>query len=331
MSGSEPKLKLDNHFSKVISTLRLEAEAILRAAENMSPDAVDSAVDLLQSCIGKVVVTGVGKSGVIAEKIAHTLTSTGTLAVFVHPSDAIHGGLGMFGSGDVVIALSNSGETDELITVLPYIKKRGAAVIALTGGLSSTLANNSDVVLDASVDKEACPLNLAPTASTTVALAIGDALAVALMEAKGLTVEDFAINHPAGQLGKRLTLTVETLMHPSPEITASSAWIDVVKAISGHALGAVNVVDDQSRLLGIITDGDLRRNIERTTAGGLDSLTAEAMMTRSPVSVLPELLAVEALRVMEERSSQISVLPVVNDDGRCIGLLRLHDIVRSGL
>jgi arabinose-5-phosphate isomerase len=174
-------------------------------------------------------------------------------------------------------------------------------------------------------------LNLAPTASTTVALAIGDALAMALMEAKGLTAEDFAANHPAGQLGKRLTLTVEALMHPSPEVPLSAGWFEVIKAISKHSLGAVNVTDDTSKLLGIITDGDLRRTIEKTAPDQLSTLTAEGMMTASPVSALPEMLAYDALRIMEDRPSQISVLPVVNAGGTCVGLLRLHDIVKSGL
>jgi arabinose-5-phosphate isomerase len=329
---STPELRPDqSHHSKVLETLRIEAEAIVDASRNLSPEQVERAIELLRSTKGKVLVTGIGKSGVIAEKIAQTLTSTGTMAVYVHPSDVIHGGLGMFSSGDVVIALSNSGETDELLLILPYVKKRGASVIAITGGVRSTLAGNADAVLDASVNKEACPLNLAPTASTTVALAIGDALAVALMEAKGLTSEDFAINHPAGQLGKRLTLTVEALMHPSPEVSVSAPWLEVIKAISNHALGAVNVIDGGSRLAGIITDGDLRRTIERTASYGLESLTAEAMMTRSPVSVSPEMLAYDALRLMEDRPSQISVLPVVDENSKCVGLLRLHDVVRSGL
>jgi len=321
---------LSNYHTKVIETLKLEAEAIERIAGKLSAEHVNNAVDLLTNCKGKVLVTGVGKSGNIAEKIAHTMTSTGTVAMFVHPSDVIHGGLGMFAAGDVVIALSNSGETDELLLILPYIRQRGASLIAITGGVISTLARNADAVLDASVDKEACPLNLAPTASTTVALAIGDALAMAVMEAKGLTAEDFAANHPAGQLGKRLTLTVSALMHESPEISRSAGWLEVVRAISSHSLGAVNVVDDGSTLLGIITDGDLRRTIERTVPDELAALTAEQMMTPSPVAVSREMLAYDALRLMEDRPSQISVLPVV-DGTRCVGLLRLHDIVKSGL
>lgn len=321
---------LSSHFKKVSEVLRLESEAIARASSNLDAVAVEKATELLRYCKGKVVITGVGKSGAIAEKIAQTLTSTGTAAVFVHPSDAIHGGLGIMTADDVVIALSNSGETDEILVILPYLKQRGSGLIAIVGNTNSSLARNADAVLNASVDKEACPLNLAPTASTTVALAIGDAIAMALMDAKGLTAEDFAANHPAGQLGKRLTLTVDALMHPSPNVSPDATWLDVVKAISSHALGAVNVVDKSSHLLGIVTDGDLRRTIERTLHHDLSVLTAEKMMTPAPITASPEMLAYDALRLMEDRPSQISVLPVTTN-GICVGLLRLHDIVRSGL
>ena len=322
---------MNNHFTKVIETLRLEAAAVERACANLSEQDVNTAIELLRMTTGKVIVTGVGKSGVIAQKIAQTMTSSGTLAVFVDPSDAIHGGLGMFAAEDVVIAVSNSGETDEILATLPYMKARVGSLISITGNIESTLARNADAILNAGVEKEACPLNLAPTASTTVALAVGDALAMALMDAKGLTAEDFAANHPAGQLGKRLTLTVSALMHKSPEVPLSASCFEVIKAISKHSLGAVNVTDDTSKLLGIITDGDLRRTIEKTAPDQLSALTAEGMMTASPVSASPEMLAYDALRIMEERPSQISVLPVVNADRSCVGLLRLHDIVKSGL
>lgn len=318
------------HLAKVSEMMKLESEAIERAVSNLNAKDIDRAIELLRSCSGKVIVTGVGKSGAIAEKIAQTLTSTGTTAVFVHPSDAIHGGLGVISGDDIVIALSNSGETDEILAVLPYIQQRASGLIAVVGNVRSTLAGKADAVLDASVDKEACPLNLAPTASTTVALAIGDAIAMALMYAKGLTAEDFAANHPAGQLGKRLTLTVEALMQPSPNVSPDATWLDVVKAISNHSLGAVNVVDANSHLLGIVTDGDLRRTIERTQPDSLSLLSAENMMTPSPITASPDMLAYDALRLMEDRPSQISVLPVVNN-GICVGLLRLHDVVRSGL
>ena len=322
---------MNNNFEKVIELLRLEADAIERAANRLDATSVESAVALLAACESKVVVIGVGKSGVIAQKIAQTLTSTGTVAIFVHPSDALHGSLGIITSGDIVIALSNSGETDEILTILPALRQRDVSIISIVGNLDSTLARQSDVVLDASVDKEACPLNLAPTTSTTVALAIGDAVAMTLMEAKGQTEEDFAANHPAGRLGKRLTLKVADLMHESPNILPEAGWLEVVKAISRHALGAINVVDENSRLIGIVTDGDLRRTIEKTAATDLAGLTASQMMTSGPTTASPEMLAYDALRLMEDRPSQISVLPVVDVDGVCAGLLRLHDIVRSGL
>ena len=263
-----------NAYEKVRETLRLEADAINETAARLEPESVNRALTTLAETSGKVVIIGVGKSGVIAQKIAQTLTSTGTMAVFVHPSDALHGGLGVISSGDVVIALSNSGETDEILAVLPAIRSRQVSVISIVGNPNSTLARQSDVVLDASVNKEACPLNLAPTASTTVALAVGDALSMALMESKGLTPEDFASNHPAGRLGKRLTLKVADLMHPSPNVGCNAGFFDVIKAISESALGAVNVVDDRSLLLGIITDGDLRRTLERSQPEKLSEVTA---------------------------------------------------------
>lgn len=331
MNSTVKQKSVINTYEKVIEILRIEADAVTNAAGNLDRANVELAIKLLLSSSGKAVVVGVGKSGVIAQKIAQTLTSTGTPAVFVLASDALHGGLGVVAGVDVLIVLSNSGETDEILSILPTLKQRGVSIVSIVGNINSTLALQSDAVLDASVDKEACPLNLAPTASTTVALAIGDAIAMALMEAKGLTAEDFAVNHPAGRLGKRLTLRVSDLMHPSPNISPTAGWLEVVKAISSHALGAVNVVDEHSVLLGIITDGDLRRTIERTPSEMLGSLTASDMMTRSPITAAAEMLAFDALKIMEERTSQISVLPVIDGDGKAIGLLRLHDIVRSGL
>lgn len=329
------KLKnVSENFQKVVEILRLEANAIEQAANNLNAEAVEKAIDLLAKCDSKVIVSGVGKSGVIAQKIAQTLISTGTLAVFLHPSDALHGSLGVIANGDVVIALSNSGETDELLVLLPAIKQRGASLIAIVGNHQSTLARNAEVVLDAWVNQEACPLNLAPTASTTVALAIGDALAMTLMEIKNITAEDFAANHPAGRLGKRLTLRVADLMHgadENPKISANSSWLEVVSSISRYGLGAVNVVDFEENLTGLVTDGDLRRAIEKTAPENLLNLHAEQMMTANPTVATPEMPAFDALQLMENRPKQISVLPVVNQTGKSVGLLRLHDIVRSGL
>ncbi len=322
---------MNNSFEKVVELLKLEADAIEQSAKRLEKSVVEKTIEILENCKGNVIVTGIGKSGIIAQKIAQTLTSTGTVAIFVHPSDALHGSLGIITKGDVVIAVSNSGETDEILLLLPTLKGRTICIISIVGNPSSTLARQSDVILDSSVDQEACPLNLAPTTSTTVALALGDAIAMTLMEAKGLTAEDFAANHPAGRLGKRLTLKVSNLMHDSPNVAPDDGWLEVVKAISRHSLGAVNVVSEGNELVGIITEGDLRRTIEKTEAKNLENLTAAQMMTRQPTTIAPETLAFDALKLMENRPMQISVLPVIDEQGSCVGLIRLHDIVRSGL
>lgn len=319
--------------ARVVDLLRLEAGAIEACAARLDHSQVARAVELLAACKGKVVLIGVGKSGLVARKVAATLTSTGTVAVYLHPSDGLHGDLGMVTPEDVAVILSNSGETDELTAVLPYLKRRGVPVVAVVGKLDSTLARAAAAVLDARVDEEACPFNLAPTASTTVALALGDALAVTLMGLKGLTPDDFAFNHPAGRIGKRLNLRVEDLMHggaENPTVGPAASWLEVVRAITRGGLGAVNVVGEGGRLVGVITDGDLRRAVERTDPRELPDLRAESFMTRDPITVAPAALAYDALRLMEDRPSQISVLPVVGD-GRSVGLIRLHDIVRSGL
>ena len=323
-----------NYFADVRELLKVESDAIAQTAKRLDPTQVEKVIELLANCSGKVVVLGVGKSGIIAQKIAATMTSSGTAALYLHPSDALHGGLGIVQEGDVVILLSNSGETDEIVAMLPYLKNRKVGIVAVVGSLDSTLARRADAVMDASVDQEACPLNLAPTTSTTVALAIGDALAMTLMKVKGLTTSDFANNHPAGRLGKRLTLRVADLMHSdaeNPTISTGSSWVDVVRAISRGGLGAVCVVDDSGQLAGIITDGDLRRTIEQTDHDALARVTCDDFMTRKPTVATTDLLAYDALQLMENRPSQISVLPVVDSDGHCVGLIRLHDIVRSGL
>lgn len=322
------------NFSEVVGLLQLESDAIAQTAARLSEQQVDRVMALLAACKGKVVIVGVGKSGIIAQKIAATMTSTGTAALHLHPSDALHGGLGIINPDDVVIVLSNSGETDEIVAMLPYLKHRQVPIIAVVGNLNSTLARRANAVLDASVDQEACPLNLAPTTSTTVALALGDALAMTLMKMKGHTLDDFASNHPAGRLGKRLTLRVADLMHQdaeNPTIASGSGWVEVVQRITNGGLGAVNVVDESGQLAGIITDGDLRRAIQRRDHAALEDLKCEEIMTRDPIVVTAEVLAYDALRLMEDRASQISVLPVVDSARVCVGLIRLHDIVRSGL
>lgn len=323
-----------DQFAQFTRFLMLEAEAIAETTRRVRREEVERAVELLAMCRGKIVLVGIGKSGNVAQKIAATLTSTGSPAVFLHPSDALHGGLGVVAREDVVIIVSNGGETEEVLAMLPFLKFRETPLIAVTGNLQSTLAARADAVLDAGVAKEACPLNLAPTTSTTVALAVGDALALTLMQRKRLTPEEFALNHPAGRLGKRLTLRVGDLMHEglaNPTVAREAPLLEVVRAISRGGLGAACVLEDEGRLAGIVTDGDLRRALERVRLADLETLTAAAVMTPRPVVTTPDALAHAALQLMENRPSQISVLPVVDTDGRVVGLLRLHDIIRSGL
>jgi arabinose-5-phosphate isomerase len=331
---SRARDQVEDYVSQFSNLLAHEAAAIEVAARRLQPAQLERAVKLLTDCQGKVILTGIGKSGFIARKIAATLTSTGTRALFLHPSDALHGDLGIVDLADLVMLLSNSGETDEILAMLPYLKHRRVPIIAIVGNVNSTVARNAEAVLDASVEKETCPFNLAPTASTTVALAIGDALALTVMQIKGLTPEDFALNHPAGQLGKRLSLKVADLMHSggeNPTVPLAASWIEAVSAISRGGVGAVSVVDDQGLLAGIITDGDLRRAIQKVDPAKLGGLNAEVLMTGNPVTVAPDELAYAALQLMEDRPSQISVLPVIDGERRSVGLLRLHDLVRRGL
>ncbi|MGL6134306.1 MAG: KpsF/GutQ family sugar-phosphate isomerase [Prochlorococcaceae cyanobacterium] len=323
-----------------------EAAAIAAAASRLDPEQVERALQLLESCRnrrGKLVVTGVGKSGIVARKIAATFSSIGLTAVFLNPVDALHGDLGIVAADDVTLLLSNSGETVELLAILPHLIRRGTHRIGLVGRLGSSLARGCDVALDASVDREVCPLNLAPTASTAVAMAIGDALAAVWMERAGISPVDFAINHPAGALGRRLTLTVADLMVPAHELTplAPDAPLpDVIAELTRGSpkrgsLGAtwVHGEGQPAHLAGLITDGDLRRALQRHRAAEWDQVTASAMATRDPITVTPEVLAAEALELMEHNRRQaISVLPVVHPDHptQRVGLLRLHDLVQAG-
>ena len=304
--------------------LETEAAAILALVPRLD-GRFDKAVELLHGCRGRVILTGMGKSGIICRKIAATLTSTGTPALFLHPAEAIHGDLGMIQSEDVVLALSYSGETGEILRLLETIRRLGAKLIAITGTPRSTLAEAADVALDCSVTEEACPLNLVPTASTTAALAIGDALAMTLLVQKGFREEDFANLHPGGKIGKRL-MRVESLMHAGkhcPKVTASTPMRDVIYEMSSKKLGMTCVVDDAERLLGIITDGDLRRHMSRDN--DILSLTAAGVMTRGAVSVGPRTLAVEALNVMEGRKIT-SIVVVDGDSKRVAGVVHLHDL-----
>ena len=300
-----------------------EAEALKRLAEKLDENFV-KAVELLLKTKGRVVLTGVGKSGLICKKIAATLSSTGTPAFFLHPTDAAHGDLGMVRGEDTVIAVSNSGETEELLSIIPVIKSFGIPVIAITSNPNSSLARLSDVVLNLHVEKEACPLNLAPTTSTTATLAIGDALAATLMKLKGFSSKDFKRFHPGGKLGIRLS-RVKDLMRKGeeiPEVSPETPIKEVIYEISSKKLGAALVVDREKNLLGIITDGDLRRAFER--GFGLNSKARE-IMTKRPKVIDGNLFAEEALKIMEE--NKITVLPVVNKTGKVEGIIHLHDIL----
>jgi arabinose-5-phosphate isomerase len=307
--------------------LEIESDAI-RELIGRIDGSFDRAVELLFGCTGRVVVTGMGKSGIIGQKISATLASTGTPSLVLHPSDAIHGDLGRIVKGDVVIAVSSSGDTGELLALLPTIKRMGVPIIAVTGNPRSALATTSEVHLDASIRQEACPLGLAPTASTTVALALGDALAMAVLERRGFTAEDFAERHPGGQLGRKL-VRVEDLMHTGdqiPHVGAADKMKDVLFEMTRKRLGLTTVVDAGGRLLGLISDGDLRRGMERHGYTFLDR-TAEDCMTQSPSRIGRSELATRALDVMEQK--KITSLLIVDDAGRVEGVLHLHDLWKT--
>jgi arabinose-5-phosphate isomerase len=306
--------------------LQTEATAILALVDRLD-ERFEQAVRLLLECRGRVIVTGMGKSGIICRKIAATLSSTGTPAFFLHPAEAIHGDLGVITGDDVIVALSHSGETEELLRLLETIKRLGARLIAVTGNCDSTLGKAAEVSLDCGVSEEACPMNLVPTASTTAALALGDALAMTLLVAKGFREEDFAHRHPGGKLGKRL-LRVEQLMHGGEKIPAvepGTAMKDVVYEMNRKGLGMTCVIENANRLVGIITDGDLRRHM--TDALRIAERTAGEMMTRNPVTVAPQMFAVEALNIMEQK--KITAVVVVEGEARVVGVLHLHALWRT--
>jgi len=309
-------------------TLTIEAAALQTMRDRLegaNADALVLAVDLLHSCKGRIVVSGIGKSGHIARKIAATFASTGSPAFFVHPAEASHGDLGMVTRDDVFVALSNSGETDELLTIVPIVKRTGAKLIALTGAPNSALAKLADAHLDTSVEKEACPLNLAPTTSTTAALAMGDALAVALLDARGFQAEDFQRSHPGGRLGRKQLMHVSEVMRnldETPKIASTASLQEALLEMTAKRMGMVVTLDSANQVTGIFTDGDLRRLLEKST--NLDGLTLVKAITSAPRTIPPELLAEEAIEMMEKH--RINHLVVTDPNGALLGALNLHDL-----
>lgn len=312
--------------------LRMEAEAILELVPRIDANFV-AAVEMILQCPGRTVITGMGKSGIIGRKMAATLASTGTPSFYLHPAEGIHGDLGMVTAGDVVIALSNSGETGEVLNILPSLRRIGAKIIAMVGNDASTLAKNADVVLNVGVSKEACPLGLAPTSSTTAALAYGDALALALLQRHHFTASQFAIFHPGGSLGRRLLLTVGDIMHSgeeNPVVVGETTVQEALFVITDKGLGAVSVIDANGVMQGVLTDGDIRRGLSK----GVDFLQRPVteLMTKQPKTITKDKLAAQALHIMESNHPKpITVLPVIDADNKVIGLLHMTDLVRQGV
>lgn len=309
--------------------LEIEARAIAALVDRLD-ERFAKAVDLLHECAGKVVVSGMGKSGLIGQKIAATLASTGTPAFFVHPADGIHGDLGMLAKQDALLAISNSGETEEVLKLLPFMKRLSIPIIALTGRAQSTLAKNSDVVLDVSVSEEACPLGLAPTSSTTATLAMGDALAIALLQKRGFKEEDFAQFHPGGALGRRLLFKVRDLMHQGealPRVSITASARAAIREMTSKKLGMTTVVNDKGQLAGVITDGDLRRFLEK--GNSLAKAKATDLGSKTPRTIQADALAAKALQTMEQFS--ITSIVVVDDRNRLAGVIHLHDLLKHGV
>jgi arabinose-5-phosphate isomerase len=314
-------------LSEARRILTIEADAIRRTANQLG-DSFVRAIELLRTA-RLVAVSGIGKSGIIAQKIAATLSSVGTPAIFLHPVEALHGDIGVLCSQDVAIVLSRSGTTQELVQLVPFLKQRGIPVIGILGSPNGYLAGTVDVVLDASVEREACPWDAVPSASTTAALALGDALALVLMQVKEFTIGDYARSHPMGQLGKNLSLTVADVMASGdriPIVSPDASFREAIIEISRKGLGCVCVITE-GRLVGIITDGDVRRTLERCE--DIRPIRVADVMTPNPITIAPDALLGEALATMERRKRQIGVLPVVTADGQCVGVVRIHDIVRS--
>ena len=323
----------DGHADKLKALGRAVVETERAAVDALLPRIDDDfvrACNLCLACHGRIVVTGMGKSGHIGSKIAATLASTGSPAFFVHPGEASHGDLGMITADDLVIAISNSGETEELLTIVPIIRRLGVPLIAMTGNPASSLAREAEVNLDISVEKEACPLGLAPTASTTATLVMGDALAVALLEARGFTADDFARSHPGGRLGRRLLLHVADIMRRDeqlPRVGPETRLDQALLEISRKGLGMTAIVDEQNRVIGVYTDGDLRRSLDQRI--DIHETEVGQVMTHPCRTARPDMLAVEALKLMEDH--RINALPVVDEEGRMIGALNMHDLLRAGV
>ncbi len=319
----------DDFRTSAVRAIRIEREAI-EALEGRIDDQFTRACEVIMGCQGRVVVTGMGKSGHIGNKIAATLASTGTPSFFVHPGEASHGDMGMITSQDVVIAISNSGNTSEVVTILPLIKRMGAPLISMTGNANSTLAREAVANLDVSVAVEACPLGLAPTSSTTATLVMGDALAVALLEARGFSADDFAFSHPGGSLGRRLLLRVSDIMHAGdriPRVTEGTTLSGALLEISMKGLGMTTVVDADGAMTGIFTDGDLRRTLDKPIE--VHTTLIEDVMTRNGKTIRADHLAAEALNIMEEL--KINALPVIGEHGELVGAINMHDLLRAGV
>jgi len=327
--NKKPILRKSDFVNIAREVLRIEAKAVKSLIPRVTHDFV-KVVDLILSSSGRVIITGMGKPGIIGQKISATLSSTGTASLFLHPAEAIHGDLGRVKCDDVIIALSNSGETDEIVRLIPIIKKIGASLISIIGSKNSTLAKSSDLILDVGVEKEACPLGLAPTASTTAMLAMGDALSITLLKAKGFRVEDFAFYHPGGTLGKKLWLKVEDVMRKDAAFTIARQDVPLKKvlyAITKARAGSATIVDNKGKLVGIFTDGDLRRHLEKDPS--IITKQVKDLMTKNPAVVKKGRMAVEALNIM--RKKNIDEIPVVDKNYKPAGLVDIQDLLKAGL
>ncbi|GAB6099442.1 KpsF/GutQ family sugar-phosphate isomerase [Halanaerocella petrolearia] len=323
------KLSSETIIEQAQEVLKIETDAIKGVSKSIDQEFVNVVQEILD-CSGRVIMTGMGKSGFIAEKLAATLSSTGTPAFFLHPAEAVHGDLGMVTEDDIVIAISNSGETEEVVEILPVIKRIGAQIVSITGNLDSTLAQTGDYSLKVAIEQEACPLDLAPTASTTAALALGDALAMALVATRDFKPEDFALYHPGGSLGKQLLLTVDDVLHVrerNPIVEQDSTLKETLFVMTSTRMGSANIVDEQGKLVGIITDGDIRRLLEEDP--NLMHKEAQEIMSVDPTAITPDKLAAEALKVMQDK--EINDLPVVDKEGQPLGLVNFQDLLKAGV